>query len=143
MSLLLAFQLTFAPITVQATEIHPVEVSLPSFPVQINGVAIDPSNAKYPPIVYKDITYFPMTWDYTRSLGLPYTWDESDGLRITGRGERYQLRPAADTQGSNNKTTYTAMSVTYPVFVNDKPIDNGSEEYPLLSFRDITYFPMT
>ncbi|PZE19891.1 hypothetical protein [Paenibacillus xerothermodurans] len=141
-SFLLACQLLVVPATAQAAEAHPVKVGLPSFPVQINGLTIDPYKAKYPPIIYKDITYFPVTWDYTRTLGLSHTWSESDGLRITSRGMA-QVRPAADTQGNNRKTAYTAVPVTYPVFVNGKRIENESAAYPLLNFRDITYFPMT
>ncbi|AFH63699.2 hypothetical protein ACVNS2_23825 [Paenibacillus caseinilyticus] len=142
-ALLLAAQLMAAAPAVHAAAAPAVTVTLPSFPVKINGLTIDPSKAQYPPIVYKDITYFPLTWDYTQTLGLPYTWSETEGLRITGNGNRYRVRPAADTGGSNRKTAYTAAPVTYPVTVNDKAIDTAAEEYPLLNFRNITYFPMT
>lgn len=30
-----------------------------------------------------------------------------------------------------------------PITVNGQTIDNRTEEYPLLSFRNITYFPLT
>jgi hypothetical protein len=139
---LLTCQLTSVTTTVQAAE-HAVKVSLPTFPVQINGVTLDPNKAQYPAIVYKDITYLPLTWDYAHTLSLEYTWSDSEGLHINSRGNAYQERPSFDTQGSNKKSTYTAEIASYPVFVNDKLIDNASEEYPLLSFRDITYFPMT
>lgn len=142
-ALLLGYQLTFVSKTVQAVEVNSVNVRLPSFPVQINGVVIDPYKANYPPIVYKDITYFPLTWDYTRTLGIAYTWSESEGLRIDTYGLRNQLRPAPDTNGDNKNKTYVAELVSYPVLINGKLIENGSEEYPLLSFRNITYFPMT
>ncbi|NOU75364.1 hypothetical protein GC098_28945 [Paenibacillus sp. LMG 31458] len=138
-ALLLTDQLTSAAYAAG----NSVKVSLPTFPVQINGGVVDPSKAQYPPIVYKDITYLPLTWDYTRSLSLEYTWSDSQGLHVYAQGNRYQEPPAADKNSSNRKSTYTAELVTYPVFVNDKPIDNQAEEYPLLSFRDITYFPMT
>jgi hypothetical protein len=141
-ALLLACQLTSVTTAVQAAE-HAVKVSLPTFPVQINGVTLDPYKAQYPAILYKDITYLPLTWDYAHSLSLEYTWSDSEGLHINSRGYMYQERPSFDSQGSNKRSTYTAEIVTYPVFVNDKLIDNASEEYPLLSFRDITYFPMT
>lgn len=141
-AMLLTCQLTSASAAAYAAS-NSVKVSLPSFPVQINGVTVDPSKAQYPPFVYKDITYLPLTWYNTRSLSLEYTWSDTEGLHVDARGNRYQEPPAADTISSNKKSTYTAEIVTYPVFVNDKPIDNQAEEYPLLSFRDITYFPMT
>lgn len=139
---LLTCQLTSITTTIQAAE-HAVNVSLPTFPVQINGVTLDSNKAQYPAIVYKDITYLPLTWDYAHTLSLEYTWSDSEGLHINSRGKMYQERPSFDSQGSNKRSTYTAEIVSYPVFVNDKLIDNVSEEYPLLSFRDITYFPMT
>ncbi len=85
----------------------------------------------------------PLTWDYTRSLSLAYTWSDTEGLHVQATGNIYQKPPAADTEGSNTKSMYTANIATYPVYVNDKPVDNQAESYPLLSFRDITYFPMT
>ena len=43
-----------------------VTVTLPSFPVTLNGVTIEQSQNQYPMLVYKDITYVPMTWADTR-----------------------------------------------------------------------------
>jgi|GEM_PF-3642372 len=138
-ALLLPLQLTS---TAHAAS-HSVEVSLPAFPVQINGLTINSAQAQYPPIVYKDVTYLPLTWAYTRSLALEYTWSDAEGLHVHATGNIYQEPPAADLMGSNKKSSYVAEIVTYPVYVNDKPVDNEAETYPLLSFRDMTYFPMT
>ncbi|UUZ81143.1 hypothetical protein LJK88_41585 [Paenibacillus sp. P26] len=114
LALLLGCQLTSVPATVQAADSGSVKVSLPSFPVQINGVLMDPKKAQYPPIVYKDITYFPLTWDYTRTLGLTYTWSEADGLRIDSFGMRNQERPASDTSGNNKNKSYLCRARYLP-----------------------------
>jgi hypothetical protein len=47
-----------------------VGVRIPSFNVELNGVKIDNEHQEYPLLVYKDITYFPMTWDFSRALSL-------------------------------------------------------------------------
>ncbi len=38
---------------------------------------------------------------------------------------------------------YEATIAEFPIYVNDKNINNFMEEYPLLLFRDVTYFPLT
>ena len=43
--------------------------------VTLNGQAVDNAAARYPLLVYQDITYVPMTWDLCRFLGLETRWD--------------------------------------------------------------------
>ena len=40
------------------------------------------AHTKYPLLVYKDITYFPMTWYNCRMLGLETEWSDAKGLAI-------------------------------------------------------------
>lgn len=140
-AMLLASQIAVTAAPVQAAQDR-VEVKLPGFPVQINGVAIDSKRATYPLLVYKDITYFPMTWDYTESLGMSIQWNEKEGLSIDSLYVM-QKKPSPELSTGNKAASYTAKLVNYPVKINGKEIDNATEPYPLLSFRDITYFPMT
>ena len=49
--------------------------SLPEFPVTLNETKIDSSFRQFPLLVYKDITYFPMTYYDCRFLGLKTSWD--------------------------------------------------------------------
>jgi len=118
-----------------------VKVTLPAFKVTLNGTVIENATNQYPLIVYKDITYFPMTYYDCRFLGLESVWNSSTGLKIakTGVNWGYHKYQAA---GRNN-TVYTAQIADFKIQVNGKQIDNTKEEYPLLVFRDITYFPLT
>ena len=59
-----------------------VNVTLPTFPVTLNGVTMEQSQNQYPLLVYKDITYVPMTWEDTRLLGLDSSWTQATGLVI-------------------------------------------------------------
>ena len=118
-----------------------VRVSLPGFNVTLNGVRVDNGYRQYPLIVYRDITYFPMTYFDCRFLGIETRWDESSGLDIERTGITGAYR---DYKGSTkNAAVYTAAVPSFEVRINGKAVDNGSEEYPLLVFRDVTYFPMT
>jgi len=119
-----------------------VEVTLPGFDVTVNGNVIENRSEVYPFIVYKGITYLPMTWDMSYALGLELKWSEITGLQVN---KRDKMRPYVSEREILNVTgmRFRADVVAFPVNVNGKQIDNKTEEYPLLNFRDITYFPMT
>lgn len=119
-----------------------VNITLPNFKVIINGQVVNNDYSKYPFIVYKDITYFPMTFSDCRFLGLESTWTgDKTGLLVdsTDVTAAYNLYLSS----AKNRKNYTAQIANFPIKVNGKAIDNSKEEYPLLSFRDITYFPLT
>lgn len=118
-----------------------VKVSLPNFKVSINGLQIENEYRQYPLILYKDITYFPMTFYDCRFLGIETKWDSQKGLEINKTGITGAYR--AYKGNLRNGNIYTAAIPKFDVQVNGKTINNAEEEYPLLVFRDITYFPLT
>lgn len=132
-----------APIPVSAAQSEGnVNIYLPSFKVKINGVEMDNTYSKYPFIVYQDITYFPMTYSGCRFLGLETGWqNETTGLSIgkTGITVAYCPYTGAIRNAIKNKADIVRSMVT----VNGKVIGNSLEPYPLLLFRNVTYFPMT
>ena len=69
-------------------------VALPEFKVTINGEEVNNSNSQYPLIVYKDITYFPMTYNDCRFLGLESYWKgNAEGLFIETTGVTAAYNP--------------------------------------------------
>ncbi len=118
-----------------------VTVTLPTFDVTINEIAIENEYRQYPFIVYKDITYFPMTYFDSRFLGLVTEWDNLKGLEIYHTTEEVEYEPYKQNWRNSNK--YTSSIPKFNIVVNGKEINNSAEKYPLLSFRNVTYFPMT
>lgn len=116
-------------------------ITLPTFDVKLNGIEIDNEYREYPLIVYKGITYIPMTYYDSRFLGLETIWDNISGLKIN-KNESSQ-GGYVDNISTYNKSSYKANIIDADVEVNGKIIDNSKEQYPLLLFRDITYFPLT
>ena len=109
-------------------------------PTTLNSVKIDNSTAKYPMLVFNDITYFPMTYHLCRFLGLTSNW-ESQKLSIAKSGER---NPYVAEIGSGNRRGNVPVSrVNYQVYVNGTLVDNKNSKWPLLSYNNITYFPLT
>lgn len=57
--------------------------------VTLNGQVIDNKNAKYPLLIYSNITYFPMTYHLSRFMGVSADWNNgSKTLDITAGGAR-------------------------------------------------------
>ncbi len=122
--------------------------ALPTFPVTLNGVVMEQEYAQYPLLVYKDITYVPMTWEETRLLGLETTYTQAEGLGVNKANvvrEQSVLQGEYEpyTVATANGASHQAVVATGSIHVNGEQIDNASEEYPLLLYRDITYFPLT
>lgn len=122
-----------------------VKVKIASFYTQIEDVSVDNRYVEYPLITYKDITYFPMTYNLCAMLNLSTGYDAEQGLYITKNF--FDAQDTSNLFGGNAinyyNTEYDAVIPTYPVYLNGIRIDNSKEEYPLLNFRNITYFPMT
>lgn len=129
-----------------------VQAMIPNFPVKVNGTLVDNRHARYPLLVYKDITYFPLTWDMAQALSWQVNWSETEGLKVfssfTTRGGAaygYVKSPLQQDLSASNQSNvlYQAQLADFPVSIQNESIDNGNEAYPLLTFRDITYFPLT
>lgn len=133
--------LLLAGIPSVATAAQTVTVTLPTFPVTLNGCEMLPEYDQYPVIVYKDITYFPMTYRYGDFLGLDTNW--SDNTLTVNQKNATSQRLRWYEQAEKNKNKQTASIATSNIVVNGKMIYNNQEKYPLLLFRDVTYFPLT
>ena len=78
----------------------------PTFTVKLDDVAYENQHAKYPLLVYQDVTYFPMTYQLTRSLGLVTGWDEKQGLYIAQHKEAYSEEADDERQQQAGRQIY-------------------------------------
>ena len=60
---------------------------LPSFDVTFNGQNVESGYRQFPLIVYKDITYVPMTYHDCRYLGLKTRWDNDTRTLYIDKGD--------------------------------------------------------
>lgn len=141
-SLITLVMVIFSHSTACAQRDVEVDVRIPKFSVRLNDTPISPVVNNYPLIVYKDITYFPMTWHYSRFLGLQTSWDQKTGLAISKSSPSADYVPY-DTYINDVTRSYKAHIAAFSISINGKAILNQQEPYPLLVFRDITYFPLT
>lgn len=119
-----------------------VTIFIPEYDIVLNGVKVNNVVSDYPFISYNGITYIPMTYDLTASLGLSTSWSAEEGLVINKIDQAIAHTPTGNSRNTLGRK-YSAEIVTTKVTVNGQVIDNSQEAYPLLSFKNITYFPMT
>ncbi len=131
---------------------------LPAFDVTLNGQKVDSRNREYPLFVYRDITYFPMTYYDCRFLGLTTGWDGRT-YTLTVNKENIAGMYRDNVSGTNNPHSWTVRPVEVPVgqeyrytgecvepahfvtYVNGQ--EAGGGDYPLMTLRGVTYFPLT
>jgi hypothetical protein len=142
-----------------------ITVSIPQFNVTLNGIEYNAQESRveyngmvyysrqenqqtfrdeqYPLLVYRGITYFPMTYFKCRLLNLNSSWTHESGLTINVGDSTRWNDFEFETRDTKNRDSYTANIAAGPIVVNGRNIDNANEPYPLLLFRDVTYFPLT
>ncbi|SMB83122.1 Peptidoglycan/xylan/chitin deacetylase, PgdA/CDA1 family [Desulfonispora thiosulfatigenes DSM 11270] len=119
-----------------------IRVTVPTFPVTINDMIVDNTKNKFPILIYKDITYLPLTWDYCGALGINITWDNTNGLGLSKKETASDILNQ-DLSGNNTLgKAYYAQLANLQIKINENNI-NKDEEYPFLNYKDITYMPLT
>ncbi|UQZ86170.1 hypothetical protein SK3146_05462 [Paenibacillus konkukensis] len=118
-----------------------VSVALPDFVVKLNGNLVENQYRQYPLLVYKDITYVPMTWYDSRLLGLETSWSQNSGLAIS-KGDVSSSYAPYPTEKKNPGRSQAKVP-NFAVTINGRAVNNAAEPYPLLSYNDIIYFPLT
>ncbi|MBQ3022146.1 MAG: hypothetical protein IJD91_02310 [Clostridia bacterium] len=116
--------------------------TIPSFDVHFNGNKVESEYREYPLLVYKDITYFPMTYFDSRHLGIETQWDEESNTLTISRTNINSILTAYKSESKNSAKNDVTIC-DFNIIVNGTKIDNKAEPYPLLTFRDVTYFPLT
>lgn len=115
-----------------------VRVSLPDYAITLNGMTVDNAHRQYPLLMYQGMTYFPLTYDDSRFMGLETSWTENEGLTVeqTGVSAIYREKAA----GKNNRTGWAEI-VDFPITIHGEKVESGSK-YPFLNYQGVTYLPL-
>lgn len=134
------FMVIAASVAVYAVD---ATAEIPKYSVNVNGIEIHTAQSQYPVLSYNGVTYLPMTSDVANAMGLSVAWGNDTGLTIEKNGVYGQLKESF--LGARNKLgTKVKVSISaFPIVINGKKIDNGSEKFPILTYKSVTYFPMT
>ena len=118
---------------------------IPDGDVTLNGQVItyeENTYHQYPVLFYKEIVYFPMTYHDCRYLGLTTNWDNDTKTLYIEKSNITCAYKDYKWEWKNDKRNIVNIC-DFNIVVNGKEIDNSKEEYPLLTFRDVTYSPLT
>lgn len=142
MKKILAILLTLLLIPSMTAFAEDVTVTIPAFQVTFNGTVVESGSRQYPLICYREITYVPMTYYDCRYLGLSTDWN-SETNTLTLEKSRINCAFRDYAWAWENSQSGRASVCDFNIVVDGKHIDNAKEDYPLLTFRDVTYFPLT
>lgn len=132
--------LLLIPLSAAASQ---VAVSKANFPVIINGRVVENDYREYPFILYDGITYFPMTYEDCAYLGLENNWTQGTGNTITKTQSSGYYRDFIGTDIESFPANAVATVVNTPITVMGEAITNTTQQYPILNYNDVLYFPLT
>ena len=115
-------------------------LSLPAYPINLNGKMIDNAHLEYPFLTYKGITYMPLTYNLTRCLGIETSWTSENGLKVDVTNVSSEYNP--QLKKSQNAKRIKVQAPQYQVLVNDTPL-SGDDTYPCFVYNNIVYLPLT
>ena len=104
--------------------------------VTLNGQVIDNKNAKYPLLTYSNITYFPMTYQLSRFMGVETDWNNAaKSLNITAGGAQsaYVAEPGKAPRGSVSVTL-----PSYKVYINSALSNDVDDTWPIFNYNGVT-----
>lgn len=144
LTLIFLFTLCFSTCVFAAENNVPAKI--PGFTVVINEEKID-IQSEYPLLLYKNITYFPLTYNLGQFTGLNITWCDGYDMNVLLIEQQPQIKELEKyPQKSKNTNLYAKEAdCTVALCIGNQiiQIDNRTAEYPLLQFRDVIYFPLT
>ncbi|MHC1747857.1 MAG: hypothetical protein AB9856_05625 [Cellulosilyticaceae bacterium] len=118
-----------------------IQVTLPKYPITINGMKVDNDCRQYPFIVYKGVTYLPLTYYDSRALGIETVLTDKTGLTLDKTGICCGYRNQSGKQ--KNRNSQVASLPSFLIKINGKVIANNQQPYPILMLRKIAYLPIT
>jgi len=144
---------TFSNMCVLGTnEAASVNVSIPTFDVNVNDVQYNSSYSAYPFLIYNDITYMPMTYDFATFMGINITFNmgvnevyhKEEMILHIGNGERTASELGQYLKKEKNKESYKAVIPDYHTYISFEEVEyDNSSLYPVLNFNGVTYLPLT
>ena len=128
---------------ISASAAQYVSLTPVDFPIVVNGNKVDNNSREYPFIFYNSITYFPMTYEDCALLGVENTWTAETGNILTKTTPSGQYRSYISPVDCEVAPGTLAMIAENPITVMGNLLNNTAEQYPVLNYKNVLYFPLT
>ena len=153
-SLLSALVILLLAMLPQTAEAKAVNVSLPEHTVTINGHVVESRADQYPLVVYKGITYLPLTDEVMQFVGLEQQcyqqlWKTKNDRDVwfVGLADRtvsqWPVHPRQEANKRSHSAQVLAGRVAIKTIFDDAFYQNQQATYPLLRLREVIYLPLT
>lgn len=118
------------------TILNPIHaVKIKTVPTYVKGYEIS-EKSSLPAIMYKDIVYIPLTYEYNKVLGIELG---KDSISInTNTYDQTNWLVSYDLKNLSNQITIPNKITLFGELLNNKKLD-----HPVLKFRDCYYLPLT
>lgn len=121
-----------------------VNVSVSDNRIILNGDMVFNKFIKYPMLEYKNVTYYPLTSDNCRMLGISLQWSDVTGLKLDKSMSSVDSIPQSyNMQMANTSRLVSAEIADFNIEINGKSVNNAGLEYPVLFKDNIAYLPLT
>jgi hypothetical protein len=121
-----------------------LKAQVPNFSVCINGTEINTGTSEYPPLVFNDVTYVPLTSDILIYLNLSYQWDDPAHLIFNRASEEAGIMSTFCPEFQNGTCVRgnhcNIVKVDKGIMINGTQISN---QYPIINSKNINYLPLT
>ena len=138
--------LLILPLTlITKTNAKSVDIHLPTFNIYVNEVKVENDYKKYPFIVYKGITYFPLTYDDAKFMGWNLKWiKKTRELHVVSTEQvNYQWEEYKQVKGkTKNKKIMKAKTPEFKIKFGEKYLPKTIGKYPVLVYNHVTYIPL-
>lgn len=127
------------------TNAKSVDVHLPTFDIYVNEVKVENDYKKYPFIVYRGITYFPLTYDDAKFMGWNLKWiKKTRELHVVSTEQvNYQWEEYKQVKGkTKNKKIMKAKTPEFKIKFGDEYLPKTIGKYPVLVYNHVTYIPL-
>lgn len=142
----LFLMLLILPLTlISKTNAKSVDVHLPTFDIYVNEVKVENDYKKYPFIVYRGITYFPLTYDDAKFMGWNLKWiKKTRELHVVSTETvNYQWEEYKQVKGkTKNKKIMKAKTPAFKIKFGEKYLPKTIGKYPVLVYNHVTYIPL-
>lgn len=130
---------------ISKTNAKSVDVNLPNFDIYVNEVKVENDYKKYPFIVYRGITYFPLTYDDAKFMEWNLKWvKKTRELHVVSTEQvNYQWEEYKQVKGkTKNKKIMKAKTPAFKIKFGEKYLPKTIGKYPVLVYNHVTYIPL-
>ncbi|MBF4695967.1 hypothetical protein [Fusibacter ferrireducens] len=131
--------------------IETVNASMPCYIIALNDEVYDNTTAEYPFITYKNILYLPLTNQNCAFLGIKssayFQIPTKSNTLFIGNADPTVVKLDVLSKKRKNPLSVKASIYDYKVALNeiasDEFFENNLSTYPVITYNDMTYLPLT